>query len=57
MPSPQKVVAVAYKRLQIKGFDWEKFGVLDRWLLMGGDLTWRFDCISDYKIARVKQAL
>ena len=30
MPSPQKVVAVAYERFQqLKGFDWEKSGVFD----------------------------
>ena len=39
----QKVVAVAYERFQQYGFAWEKFGVLDRWSLMGGCRTWRFD--------------
>ena len=27
-----------------KGFDWEKFGVLDWWSLTKGGHTWRFDC-------------
>ena len=36
MLSLQKVVAVTYERFQLQAFDWEKFGVLDRWSLMGG---------------------
>ena len=35
---------VAYDRLQLLGFDWEKFGVLDRWSLTRGGRTWKFDC-------------
>ena len=35
---------VIYERFQLKGFDWEKFGVLDRWLLTRGGRTWRFNC-------------
>ena len=27
---------VVYETFQLQGFDWEKFGVLDRWSLMGG---------------------
>ena len=34
--SLEKVAAFAYERFQLYGFDWEKFGVLDRWSLMGG---------------------
>ena len=24
--------------------DWESFGILDKWSLMRGGRTWRFDC-------------
>ena len=44
---------VIYDRFQLKDFDWEKFGVLDRWSLiygrwslMRGGCTCTFDCIS-----------
>ena len=41
MPSPQKVVAVAYERWSFtrcynyRALNGKKFGVLDRWSLMG----------------------
>ena len=42
MPSPQEAVAVAYERCSFtrgSGFDWEKSGVLDMWLLTSGGCT------------------
>ena len=41
--SPQKVVAVAYKRFQLQAFAWERFGVLRRWSLTRGGHTWRLE--------------
>ena len=29
-------MVVIHKRFLLKGFDWENFGVLDWWSLMGG---------------------
>ena len=46
------VVAVAYMRwsfttgsIQLYGFDWESFGVLNIKSLTRGNRKWRFDCI------------
>ena len=30
-----------FERLQLQWFGWENFGVVDRWLLMGGGQTWK----------------
>ena len=35
---------VVYERFQYKSLTENIFGVLGRWLLMGGGRTWRFDC-------------
>lgn len=53
--SPEKIVVVAYegcpftKGSKLKGFNWEKFGVLDSWSPMEGRLSLshgtRFECI------------
>ena len=37
---------VFYEGFQLKGFDWEKFGILDKWSLTRGGRTWRFDCMA-----------
>jgi len=45
-PALKKVVGrwSFYEKFQLKGFDWENFGVLDKWSIMGGGRTWKFDC-------------
>ena len=35
---------VVFERLQLQWFCWENFGVVDKWLLMGGGRTWKVDC-------------
>ena len=45
---PRKLVAVAYSCWSFtRGSNWKKNWCLRRWLLIGGDGTWKFDCTGN----------
>ena len=39
-----------YERFQYKALTENIFGVLGRWLLIGGGRTWKFDCIKRHAL-------
>ena len=43
---------VIYQRFQLQGFNWKNFGVLDKWSLMRGGHTLKFDCMIFYTVNR-----
>ena len=55
--SAPKVATVAHERFQLKGFDWENFGIGENWPLMGGGRTVRFDCIYAVSVPSSHQSM
>ena len=48
------------KEVPILRLDWEYFGVLDKWLLMGGGHSWRFACnclLIEYTLKSFKKIM
>ena len=49
------MIAFSYEKFQLKGFEWENFGVLDNWSFMGADRlrnggrTYRLDCTNSFR--------
>ena len=48
------MIAFAYKKFQLKGFEWENFGVLDKTSLMGAGrlrnvVAHRLDCTNSFR--------